>query len=534
MPDAGSVGYLTVRAGRRRRARRAQHGRAVRRRSSCSPPAGRPRPRRRPAPRLEPPHGATATTRRPRPRRRRRRRPPRRRPPRRRPRRPPMATATPAPDRHAALTQRPRRPRRPAPSAARSERLADAPDRAPRRTRLRALPRSASASPAAKALWLGVVKADALQPAAATQQKATIDVPARRGSITDRNGDELAVSAAGAERRRHPVPDRRPAEGRQAHLAGLLGRDEADVLANLSKKHTGFVWLARKLPIGPRQAAAEAAHRGARLRRGVHAASTRASSLASQLLGYVGTDNTGLPASSTSTTRPRAAATASACSSRTRSAQRSSSTTSASRGRARTLELTIDDRIQEETEKVLAEVGAKCKPAKGATAIVDEPAQRRAARGRQLAARRRQRRPGEAPDWAEQNRAVQPPTSRARPSRRSRSPARSQDGKITPDTVFQLPAQIQVADRDDRRGPRRGLRHADRRGRSSRSPPTSARSRSAALLGPDRFDHWVRTLRLRPADRRRPARRGGRHRAARARSTRAPRWATCRSARARP
>ena len=55
---------------------------------------------------------------------------------------------------------------------------------------------------AGKALWLGVVKASALKRAAATQQKATLTVPARRGSITDRNGEELAVSQPARPSRR--------------------------------------------------------------------------------------------------------------------------------------------------------------------------------------------------------------------------------------------------------------------------------------------------------------------------------------------
>ena len=47
---------------------------------------------------------------------------------------------------------------------------------------------------ATKAAWLGVVKAGGLKRAAVTQQEADIVVPARRGSITDDRGVELAVS----------------------------------------------------------------------------------------------------------------------------------------------------------------------------------------------------------------------------------------------------------------------------------------------------------------------------------------------------
>ena len=49
-----------------------------------------------------------------------------------------------------------------------------------------------------RAAWLGLVRADSLQNAAATQQKADIAVPARRGTITDATGTELAVSRPAA------------------------------------------------------------------------------------------------------------------------------------------------------------------------------------------------------------------------------------------------------------------------------------------------------------------------------------------------
>ena len=62
---------------------------------------------------------------------------------------------------------------------------------------------SASSSPSSsrcwssaplRSVWLGVVKAGTLKQAAVTQQEADITVPARRGTILDREGTELAVS----------------------------------------------------------------------------------------------------------------------------------------------------------------------------------------------------------------------------------------------------------------------------------------------------------------------------------------------------
>ena len=78
-----------------------------------------------------------------------------------------------------------------------------------------------------KAAWLGVVKAGTLKHAAATQQKADIIVPARRGTILDRGGIELAVSQPAVLDRRHAVPDqgsRRPRRAAGAAAGQARGR----------------------------------------------------------------------------------------------------------------------------------------------------------------------------------------------------------------------------------------------------------------------------------------------------------------------
>ena len=51
---------------------------------------------------------------------------------------------------------------------------------------------------ASRAAWLGVVKGSSLQRVADTQQVVELDVPARRGGISDRHGIELAVSGGAA------------------------------------------------------------------------------------------------------------------------------------------------------------------------------------------------------------------------------------------------------------------------------------------------------------------------------------------------
>ncbi len=296
----------------------------------------------------------------------------------------------------------------------------------------------------ARARWLGVVNASALKQAAATQQKVTVDVPARRGAITDRHGEELAVSQPAVSVAATPYLIHDPA-GAARKLAPLLGASEGDVLAELSTRGTGFVWLGRKLPMGT----------AARIRRlGIEGIDFVDESkrvyprrfLASQLLGFTGTDNTGL--SGLEQQHEDALGGRDGRRRLVKDALGQPIQTDDEREAVpgKDVRLTIDDRIQEETEQILADVGARYRPAKGATAIVMDP------RDGQLLAlanwpRVNANAPGGAPAWAKQDRAVQTAYEPGSTFKAFTFAGALQDGRITPDTVFQLPSQIQVADR---------------------------------------------------------------------------------------
>ncbi|MFL5843573.1 MAG: peptidoglycan D,D-transpeptidase FtsI family protein, partial [Solirubrobacteraceae bacterium] len=295
-----------------------------------------------------------------------------------------------------------------------------------------------------KALWLGVVQAGTLRNAAATQQKQTITVPARRGSITDRHEEELAVSQPAMSVAATPYLIHDPLKVAN-RISGLLGRDQNAVLADLSKKGTGFVWLARKLSI----------ERAKQLQK-MHIEgldfveeSTRAyprKFVASQLLGFTGTDGNGLAGLELEHEHELAGHDGKRLLVKDALGQSIKLNDEQPAIDGEDLKLTIDDRIQEETEKVLAEVGAKFKPAKGATAIVMNPHD-----GELLAVANWPRvdanTPGDAPDWAKQNRAVQTSYEPGSTFKAFTFAAALSEHKITPQTVFQLPAQIQVADR---------------------------------------------------------------------------------------
>ena len=99
------------------------------------------------------------------------------------------------------------------------------------------------------------------------------------------------------------------------------------------------------------------------------------------------------------------------------------------------------------------------------------------------------------------------------------------------DTSFDLAPQIQVADRVIGESHPRGPETLTTAGILAQSWNVGAIT-IGLREGKDRFDKWVHRFGFGTPDRRRPARRGARPRPAAARSTRARRWATCRSARA--
>ena len=341
---------------------------------------------------------------------------------------------------------------------------------------------------AGKAMWLGVVKASTLRSAAATQQEATLTVPARRGSITDRNGEALAVSQPATSVAATPYLITDPL-GVAKKLAPLLGESEADLLASLSRKDTGFVWLARKLPAARAAKVEELGIEGIDfVEESVREYPRKF--LASQLLGFTGTDNTGLAGLEHQHDRElrgrdgRRLLVKDALGDAIRLDEQRKPLA------GHTLQLTLDDRIQEETEQVLAEVGEKWRPAKGATAIVMDPRN-----GELLAVANWPRvdanEPDAAPDWARQNRAVQTSYEPGSTFKAFTMAGALEDGKVEPDTEFQLPATIMVADREI------GEAHDEAYGTLTAAGVIQKSSNVGTImigqrLGADRFDWWVR------------------------------------------
>lgn len=295
----------------------------------------------------------------------------------------------------------------------------------------------------ARAAWLGTVKGDSLQSAARTQQVADLTVPAKRGTIVDRRGVELAVSEPAADISATPYLVEDPVAAARK-LAPILDKTEDDLVKLLARKDTGFVYLARKLPADKAQTIAELGIAG------IEQTATTSRSyprkwLASQVLGGVGTEGKGLSGLEYSYERML------------RGTDGERRTVKDALGEAievqdvtlakegATLQLSIDAALQDKTEAVLAQVGRAFRP-KGATAIVMDPRN-----GELLAVANWPRVDANnlagAPGWALQNRATGFAYEPGSTFKAFTIAGALEDEVVTPKSAFGLPSTIQVADR---------------------------------------------------------------------------------------
>lgn len=343
---------------------------------------------------------------------------------------------------------------------------------------------------ALRSLYLGTIHSAALRQHAQDEHETIETVPAPRGTITDRNGVVLAVSEPADDVTADPYLIKEPLEAARK-LAPLLEESTDSVLAKLSE-HTGFVYLAHGLPAKRAREISELRigespiegieetpvtrrvyPRGtlaAQLLGAVSAAGSGVSGLEysenSQLSGVQGkreviSDAKGQPVSISETRRERA---------------------------GKSIELTLDSNIQHRTEQVLAAVGKVFRP-KDATAIVMEP------RTNAVLA---------MADWPQvnanyalsgtaeslQNKAVSFDYEPGSTFKIVTFSGALEEGLITPQTPFNVPDQIQVADRtihDAEEHPEEELTASEILARSS----NVGTIKIGGLLGAERFNSWV-------------------------------------------
>jgi cell division protein FtsI/penicillin-binding protein 2 len=338
-----------------------------------------------------------------------------------------------------------------------------------------------------RALFLGAIKGSSLASAAASQQVSSLELPARRGTIVDRHGFELAVSEPADDVSATPYLVKDPVKT-ATKLAPLLDVDTDTLVRKLARRDTGFVYLARALPAGRGAQVEKLELPGIQLTPGHRRVYPR-KELASQLLGAVGTDGQGLSGIEYAHDRTlhgtngerRLVKDALGESIETRDPK-------PAKPGAR-LELTIDAAIQNEVERVLAGVGAQYRP-HGATAVVMNPST-----GEVLALANWPRvdanAPSSAPDYASQNRAVGYTYEPGSTFKSITVAGALQDGTVTPQTPFGLPPQIQVADRVIGESHPRGPVTLTTSQILAQSSNVGA-IKVGMKMGEKRFDRWVR------------------------------------------
>jgi cell division protein FtsI/penicillin-binding protein 2 len=339
-----------------------------------------------------------------------------------------------------------------------------------------------------RALQLGTLNAASLQKAAATQQITKVTIPAPRGTITDRNGVQLAISESADDVVADPFLIKRHDPQRvAAQLSPLLGKPTLTLLALLTKPHTGYQRLALQVPGDVAAKITKLRIDGISMEPTVRRVYPR-SWAASQVLGSVGAYDQGLsgleyrynsvlrgsdgtrqivndaigqPISidDTHTTRP-----------------------------GKTLQLTIDSALQAETEQVLAGVGAQYAP-KGATAIVMNP-QTGAILALANWPRVNANDPAGAPGYANQDRAVGFSYEPGSTFKAFTVAAALQDGLVTPSTPFNIPAVLQVADRQIHDAELHGAETLTVAGILKYSSNIGA-DLIGLRLGATRFNYWV-------------------------------------------
>lgn len=297
---------------------------------------------------------------------------------------------------------------------------------------------------AGRTLYLGVLHSAALRRVARTQQVTVETVPAQRGTITDRNGMVLAISEPADEISATPYLVKDPL-GAAARLAPLLGRPQAQVLTDLSER-SGFVDLARVLPAARAKAVLALnipGVSGTPTTRRVYPRDT----LAAQVLGMLGTEGGGLSGLEYA---DNAILGGRAGERRVVSDALGQPISIANVRREEPgaqLRLTLDANIQQRSEAVLSAVGRVFHP-RDATAIVMEPDT-----GAILA----------MASWPQLNLEDPPPKAALEEALENRAVSFNyepgstfkvvavsgalQEGLITPNTAFDVPDQIQVANR---------------------------------------------------------------------------------------
>jgi cell division protein FtsI (penicillin-binding protein 3) len=338
-----------------------------------------------------------------------------------------------------------------------------------------------------RAFWIGTVKAGTLGDRAVQQQVEDLEITARRGTIFDRRGVELAVSEDAVTVFAHPFLISNPVKV-AARLSPLLGRPEDELIQKLGDRDQGFVYLRRKLDASLGHRVEELHIEG--IDTVVEAKRTYPQGhLAAQVLGMVGTENKGLSGLEYSRDDDLRGDDGHRRLVKDALGEPVSLVETDRAEPGTDLRLTLDAAIQERVEAVMSEVGQTYTPA-GATALVMDPRT-----GAILALANWPRVDANnvdgSPEYARQNRAIQFNYEPGSTFKAFTVAGALEEKLITPDTHFSVPPTIRVSDRvigEAHEGGGAELTTAGILAQSSNVGTVMI----GLKLGATRFDRWVR------------------------------------------
>src|SRR5436190_10314258 len=338
-----------------------------------------------------------------------------------------------------------------------------------------------------RAAWVQGIQGGSLSADAQSQHTQTVTIPGQRGRILDRRGRELAVSEDAADIVATPYQVKDPAATAR-RLAPLLNVPETQVLRELADRSSGFAYLGRQVDLGTADKIRKLNITGI-----ASVPSARRiypeGKLAAQVIGTVGVDNQGLTGLEAGDDSLLGGANGERTVTVDGLGKEIERNTVNGAQQGQDLRLTIDAGIQARTEEVLAGLARTYQP-KGATAIVMDPRD-----GQVLA----------MADWP----TVDPGNPSAADAKDLQNMATGftyepgstfkaftvagalSEHQVTPSTVFELPTEIQVADRT--------ISDAEPRGPES-LPVAQILAQSSNVgavkigleLGAQRFYDWVR------------------------------------------
>jgi cell division protein FtsI (penicillin-binding protein 3) len=222
----------------------------------------------------------------------------------------------------------------------------------------------------ARAAWIQTVRASSLAAQAQAQTKATLALPAGRGTIFDRLGTPLAIGEQATDVIADPMQISDPR--REARIAAkVLGIPVRPLYRQLADRSRGFVYVQRKAPPGRAAELAKRALTGFTFQadeRRVYPQGT----VAAPVLGYAGMDNTGLGGLELELNKELSGTAGRATVVRDALGQIVNTTQERPAHDGRDVFLTLDSHIQANAEQVLQQTVRQWH-AKDATAIVLDP-----------------------------------------------------------------------------------------------------------------------------------------------------------------